>query len=171
MKNIKKIIKEEISKYLSEVAGTPKVIEGYVNQLSEEFAPLLKRYFDHMEENDMDYLEIDEEEVFENPDENFPINKINLPIKIKLFPGSGDIKIEGAIYKDLTNPTLELSVQANSDVTEEMIDEKLDDILTHEITHMYELYKRGGSFGKKGTMLNKITRRRRCVYVPKARKH
>ena len=91
MSRIKKIIKEEIDKYLKEASGTPKAIESYVEELSKEFAPLLSEYIKVMSERDMNTYSFTEEMIFKEANEELPIDKMTLNFNIKIHPGSGAV--------------------------------------------------------------------------------
>jgi hypothetical protein len=164
MSKLHRIIKEEISRFLGEVAGTPKSIEGYVEEIEKEFTPLFMEYIDTMVHNGMSNYDMKEIVDFKYFNEDFPMDKLKMQIEITINPNIDGVVFEGGINsKNLRdkdgriNPTMSVSVQANPEVSKEKVEYELDSFLTHEVTHLYELYKRGGKWGDKSKFLNYVT--------------
>ncbi len=168
MRKIKNIIQEEIQKFMSEAAGTPNEVRLYVDDISKEFSNLYKRYIDYMSENGVSNYSF--EEVIEDlgeigNKEDFPIGYITLSTDITINPNQEGIDIQGGVYNSQNkksksiNPIITIQVVSSPNVTEEEIHSELDSMLTHEMTHAYELHKRGGNFGKQGEMINNMINR------------
>lgn len=173
--NIIKIINEELIKYLNEASGTPNVINLFVDDLVEAFSEEIHSLFIDMEKSDNSRKSITKSKFFgkvetavksKNKDEqveiNFPVDNVRLNLNLTLYKNklaiSGLANRNLGIKNDFLNPEIDLDIYGNSSISKEEIEDKLHDVLIHEMTHIYEFYEREkGNVQTRGDLLNYIT--------------
>lgn len=155
MSKLRQIIQEEIERLL-EAKGTPDSIKSYVDKFKSEYTPAILDLISQMKDADISSYSLEGDHFeFELLDERFPLRYLFVKSTITLDPTMDGIEINGGIKSDLIKgagplgTNMVMNIVANPEVSESDVDYELDSFLTHEITHIYEKFKRGGDFGNK----------------------